>query len=292
VQQSPKSKEAGGQLIWNWFPTCLQADKKAVQQIKLGLARDRLKVQQQMSSTAYVQVRNGKMAKSNGHTAPNQPGAVRYVRERSVESDWGNGTVRRIEAKGHLFKEGDTKTYVYKVASGAVCIYKMLADGRRQIIEFAFEGDIIGLGSAPLEACNAQAIVLTRLKCLPLATLLKAAKHDAKVALGLYEALAQELIATHEHLLCVGQRGATERLAAFLLILSRRNEVRGSDPETIKLPMTRVDIADFLGLTIETVSRTFSKLKSQGLIEIDQNTTIHLKNTDELKRLAEGGARV
>jgi DNA-binding MarR family transcriptional regulator len=139
---------------------------------------------------------------------------------------------------------------------------------------------------------KAQAIVLTRLKCLPLATLLKAAKHDAKVALGLYEALAQELIATHEHLLCVGQRGATERLAAFLLILSRRNEVRGSDPETIKLPMTRVDIADFLGLTIETVSRTFSKLKSQGLIEIDQNTTIHLKNTDELKRLAEGGARV
>jgi CRP/FNR family transcriptional regulator len=100
--------------------------------------------------------------------------------------------------------------------------------------------------------------------------LLKAAKRDAKVALRLYEALSRELVATREHLLCVGQRGASERLATFLVILSRRNETRGYDPETIKLPMTRADIADFLGVTIETVSRTFSKLRNQGLIEIDQ----------------------
>jgi CRP/FNR family transcriptional regulator len=79
--------------------------------------------------------------------------------------------------------EGDAKTHIYKVASGAVCLYKVLADGRRQIIEFALEGDVIGLGSAPVETCNAQAIVSTRLKCLPLAVLLKA-------ALRLYEALS------------------------------------------------------------------------------------------------------
>jgi CRP/FNR family transcriptional regulator, anaerobic regulatory protein len=122
--------------------------------------------------------------------------------------------------------------------------------------------------------------------------LLKAAKRDAKVALGLYEALSRELVATREHVLCVGQRGASERLATFFVILSRRNEQRGNDPQTITLPMTRADIADFLGLTIETVSRTFSKLSRHGLIQIDQITTIRLRNTGKLQRLAEGNVRV
>ena len=232
------------------------------------------------------------MARSNGNAAPLHPIRVRPPSDRSIERHWINGIVRRVERKAHLFTEGDARTHVFKVASGAICLYKVLADGRRQVIEFALEGDMIGLCSAPVEACNAQAIVSTRLKCLPFAVLLKAAKRDTKVALGLYEALSRELGAMREHVLCVGQRGATERLATFFVILSRRNEERGYDPKTIKLPMTRADIADFLGLTIETVSRTFSKLGRRGLIQIDQITTIRLRNTGELERLAEGNARV
>jgi CRP/FNR family transcriptional regulator, anaerobic regulatory protein len=253
---------------------------------------DHMKGQQQVPRTARDQLRSAKLAKSNGNAAPLHPITVRPPSDRSVERHWTNGIVRRVEPKAHLFTEGDAKTHVFKVASGAVCLYKVLADGRRQVIEFALEGDLIGLCSAPVEACNAQAMVSTRLKCLPLAVLLRAAKRDAKVALGLYEALSRELVATREHVLCVGQRGATERLATFFVILSRRNEERGYDPETIKLPMTRADIADFLGLTIETVSRTFSKLRRHGLIQIDQITTIRLRNTGELQRLAEGDARV
>jgi Crp-like helix-turn-helix protein len=102
---------------------------------------------------------------------------------------------------------------------------------------------------------------------------------DAEIALRLYEAISRGLVATREHLLSVGQRGACERLATFLLVLSRKNEARGDDSGMINLPMTRIDIADFLGLTLETVSRTFSKMKRQGLIEIDQTTTIRLKRT-------------
>ena len=197
-----------------------------------------------------------------------QPPIVR--RHRDVEQHWANGTLRRIENKGHVFTQGDVKTHVYKVACGAVCLYTVLTDGRRQIIEFALEGDVIGLGSASIEACNAQAIASTRLQCLPVAVLLKAAKQNGRVALKLYEAISRELVATREHLLCVGQRGARERLASFLVILSRRNEARGGDPGLINLPMTRGDIADFLGITLETVCRTFSKMKRQGLIEIDR----------------------
>jgi CRP/FNR family transcriptional regulator, anaerobic regulatory protein len=248
--------------------------------------------QQQVPRTAYDREHSAKPAKSNENAAPRHPFVVGHAIGSSIERDWINGIVRRVEPKAHVFTEGDAKTHVYKVASGAVCLYKVLADGRRQIIEFGLEGDVIGLCSASFEACNAQAIVLTHLKCLPLAVLLKAAKRDAKVALGLYEALSRELVATREHLLCIGQRGATERLATFFVILSRRNEERGHDPETIKLPMTRADIADFLGLTIETVSRTFSKLRRHGLIQIDQITTIRLRNPRKLKRLADGDARV
>jgi len=122
--------------------------------------------------------------------------------------------------------------------------------------------------------------------------LLKAAKKDPEIALKLYEAISRELLATREHLLCLGQRGACERLAAFLVVLSRRNAARGADPRIVKLPMTRLDVADFLGLTIETVSRTLSKMKRQGLIEIDQITIVRLKDDGKLLRLADGGARV
>lgn len=232
------------------------------------------------------------MAQLNGHAVPRHPLTVRPPGDHSIERQWTNGLVRRIEPKAHLFTEGDAKTHVFMVASGAVCLYKVLADGRRQVIEFAFEGDLIGLCSAPVEACSAQALVLTRLKCLPFAILLKAAQQDAKVALGLYQALSHELAATREHALCVGQRGAIERLATFLVMLSKRNGERGVDPQSIQLPMTRADIADFLGLTIETVSRTLSKLRARGLIQIDEITTIRLMNVDELRGLAEGEARV
>jgi CRP/FNR family transcriptional regulator, anaerobic regulatory protein len=205
---------------------------------------------------------------------------------------WRGSKLRDIATKGHLFREGSPRTHVYKVVSGAVCLYRMLEDGRRQVINFSFDEDIVGLGSGPLSTCNAQALVETRVKCLPISAMLTVAKADAQLALALYEALSRELLVAQEHLICVGQRGATERIAIFLVMLSRRNEMRGHSPNTFSLPMTRTDIADFLGLTIETVSRTLTKLRDYGLIEIEQITTLHLTNLRGLVAMAEGGARV
>jgi CRP/FNR family transcriptional regulator, anaerobic regulatory protein len=108
------------------------------------------------------------MARSNRNAAYRHPITVRPPSGLNIERHWTNGIVRRVGPKAHLFTEGDAKTHVFKVASGAVCLYKVLADGRRQVIEFALEGDLIGLCSAPAEACNAQAMVSTRVKCLPL----------------------------------------------------------------------------------------------------------------------------
>lgn len=200
--------------------------------------------------------------------------------------------LRGIEAKDHLFTEGEPKTHVYQVVTGAVCLYKVLPDGRRQVIDFAYGGDIVGLGLGPNETLNAQATVATRVRCLPISALRSIVRNEPSVAMRICEALTQELSAIREHLVCVVQRSATERLVTFLLELSQRNRARGRSAEVLELPMTRADIGDFLGLTIETVSRTFSKLKSSGVLEIDQGTTIRLRDIAGLRALADGAERM
>jgi len=195
-------------------------------------------------------------------------------RTRLAEHEWPRSKRRFIAGKSHLYTEGDPRTHVYRILSGAICLYRMLEDGRRQVVDFAFTGDVIGLGAGQVESCNAQAVSPTHVSGLPIARLMTAAKADARIALGLYEALSREIAVAHEHLTCLGHRSATERVATFLVILSRRNEVRGLACDVVDLPMSRADIADFLGIRIETVSRTLSKLRIQGLIEIHQITKL------------------
>jgi CRP/FNR family transcriptional regulator len=104
----------------------------------------------------------------------------------------------------------------------------------------------------------------------------------------LYQAVARELASARDLMLTTGQRSASERLVGFLLALSRRNTRNGQDPTLLELPMTRADIGDFLGLTIETVSRTFTKLRTLGLIELPQTNRVRIVELDELEKLADG----
>ena len=219
---------------------------------------------------------------------PILPFSAKPLRQVTLADHMAGAPLRGIEAKDHLFTEGETKTHVYQVVTGAVCLYKVLPDGRRQVIDFAYGGDMIGLGLGAVEACNAQATVATRVRCLPVSQLRTILRNEPAIAVKICEALTQELTAIRDHLVCVVQRSATERLVTFLLALSQRNRAKDRDPETIELPMTRADIGDFLGLTIETVSRTFSKLKACGVLEIDQGTTIRLRDIGGLKALADG----
>jgi CRP/FNR family transcriptional regulator len=206
----------------------------------------------------------------------------------SFEQSLAQAYLRRVEAKEFVFAEGDPTTHLFRVETGAIALYRVLADGRRQIIGFAYPGDLIGLGAMGEHVMNAQAIKPTRLRCLPVGTLHQAATNDPTLGFKLYEALARELAATRDLILTTAQRSAMERVAGFLLAFSRRNARNGQDPATFELPMTRADIGDFLGLTIETVSRTFSKLKTLGLIELPQSNRVKLVDLDELQSLAEG----
>jgi CRP/FNR family transcriptional regulator len=199
-----------------------------------------------------------------------------------------HAALRRVETKEFLFAEGDEISHVYRVETGAIALYKVLADGRRQVMGFAYPGDLIGLGIEGEHGMNAQAIKPTRVRCLPVTSLRQSAARDPMLGFKLYEALARELAATRDLMLTTGQRSAVERVAGFLLAFSRRNVRNGQDPATFELPMTRTDIGDFLGLTIETVSRTFTKLKLLGVIELPHCNRVTLLDINELQRLANG----
>jgi CRP/FNR family transcriptional regulator len=199
---------------------------------------------------------------------------------------------RTIEAREHIFCEGDRATHVYRVEVGHLCIYRMMSDGRRQVVDFAYPGDIIGLGALGEHGESAQAMERTVVRGMPLATLRELAQTDHRLGMKLYEALSRELMAARELLFTVSQRTATERVAAFLLALSRRAVRRGESATEIVLPMTRMDIADFLGLTIETVSRTLTRLRTDHVIDLEQCILVTICNPAALAELAQSSGQV
>jgi CRP/FNR family transcriptional regulator len=207
---------------------------------------------------------------------------------RSVDQRLKAAVPRVLQAREHVFFEGDAKDHVYLVEKGTVCLYKTLPDGRRQIVDFAYPGDLIGLGGPGDHVFSAQAITLARVRCLPAGLLHEVAQHDPQIGMQLYRALSDQLMAARDLLLTVGQRNATERLGALLLAMSRRNERIGADAGRIALPMTRADIADFLSLTIETVSRTFTKLRQAGVIDLAHSSLVVIRDQKALERLAAG----
>jgi CRP-like cAMP-binding protein len=206
----------------------------------------------------------------------------------TLDESLAEAAARRVGAKEFVFMEGDPTTNVYWIESGAVSLFKMLADGRRQILGFAYPGDFVGLGAQGERLVSAQAIKTTRVRSISVAKLHKIAIGDPELSFTLYQTLAAELAEARDLMLTTGHRSASERVASFLLALSRRNRRAGKPRDVVDLPMTRADIGDFLGLTIETVSRTLTKFKIRGLIDLPQSARVILMNMIALERLAGG----
>ncbi len=226
------------------------------------------------------------LASPSIETRPHMQRPRQEAREsRTLEDRLTHASERRLEPKEHVFCEGDPRTHVYRVEDGVIAIYKTLFDGRRRIIDFAYPGDFIGLGVLGEHIMSAQATCPAKVRCLSASALESLAETDASLALKLYKSVCQDLVAARSLLVTVGQRSAVERMAAFLLALHRRGN--GDSGDVIKLAMRRSDIADLLGLTIETVSRTLTKLREMGVIEVEQGgTTVTLLDTARLTDLA------
>ena len=232
------------------------------------------------------------MLSTSTHTISTPSHAV-MSQHRSHSSDrlhdcLAQASLRRIEAKEFVFVDGDPAKHVYRIETGAVSLFKILPDGRRQILGFAYPGDFIGLGCQGEHIMNAQAIKPTRVRSMPVSALYQLAFQDPTLSFKLYQTVANDLAATRDLLMTTGHRSARERVAAFLLALAQRNRRNGEPEEVIDLPMTRADIADFLGLTIETVSRTLTKFKIAGLIDLPQSARVCLRDIETLQALAEG----
>ena len=179
-----------------------------------------------------------------------------------------------------IFGENEPADYLYKVVSGTVRTYKILSDGRRQIGGFYLPGDIFGLEFADEHTLSAEAITDAKVLVIKRSALAALAGRDAAIARELYALTARELRRVQERILLL-IKSAQERVASFLLEMAARAPAGNA----IELPMSRQDIADYLGLTIETVSRTLTSLESAAAIEVPTSRRIVLRNRTALNRL-------
>jgi len=161
-----------------------------------------------------------------------------------------------------IFGEAEPAQYIYQVIDGSVRSYKLLSDGRRQINAFHLTGDIFGLENGSTHRFTAEAIVDTTVRLMKRVSLAQIAETDAMVARDLLNMTANNLRHAEDHMLLLGRKTSLERVAAFLLEMDRRLTAAG----VMALPMCRRDIADYLGLTLETVSRALSVLHDQGIL--------------------------
>lgn len=191
-----------------------------------------------------------------------------------------SGMVLSFGRNAEIYAEGETARHVYKVVSGVVRVSKLLPDGRRQISAFHLPGDTFGFEADDIHSASAEAVVPTKLLAVKWQSLGAAAP----------EGLMRELLAltmvglrrSQDHLLLLGRKNALERLAAFLLEMA----ARAGDAKVLDLAMPRHDIADYLGLTLETVSRTFADLKQLGAVKLESARRVHLIDAGRLKAMA------
>ena len=190
------------------------------------------------------------------------------------------GARMNFARNAEIYGEGEPADFVYLVVSGTVRASKILSDGRRQIGGFYLPGDIFGLDLGDEHAFSAEAIGDVTVLCVRRSAVLALADRDGHIARQLWTATARELSQAQDRLLLL-IKSAQERLAGFLLEMAGRP--RGGD--SVDLPMTRQDIADYLGLTIETVSRTLTSLAEEAVIEMPSARHILLRDRAMLEFL-------
>ncbi|OAF01188.1 nitrogen fixation protein FixK [Bradyrhizobium centrolobii] len=216
------------------------------------------------------------------------------VREFAVCSSLDAVELRELEHLGRrvhftagqiVFSEEDITTSFYNVLDGVMRLYKLLSDGRRQIVGFALPGDFLGMNISGRHNFSADAIGAVRVCQFAKTPFGRFIEDRPHLLRRINELAIRELSQARDHMVLLGRRSADEKVAAFLLGWRERLLSLGMASDTVPLPMSRQDIADYLGLTIETVSRTFTKLERLGVIEIIQGG-IGLLDTARAEALA------
>ncbi|WP_181699872.1 Crp/Fnr family transcriptional regulator [Chthonobacter albigriseus] len=196
--------------------------------------------------------------------------------------------LERYEAHDVIFHEDDSADHVYLVMRGQVMLYRLLADGRRQVVDILAEGDLFGMSMSGIYDCYAETLVPAEIRILDRRDIERSGELQGHVN----RCLMHRVEALHSHAVLLGRKSAQERVASFLMrFVPGRGEVgcagpsAGSDEKVVVLRMTRQEIADYLGLTIETVSRVLSDMKRRGIIAIEKNDRIRLPSVCRICKL-------
>lgn len=197
--------------------------------------------------------------------------------------------MQRLKPEQSAFHEGDPAKRVFMVTQGALKLYTLLADGRRQITGFMFPGDFLGISVDEEYAFTVEALEDTELWWFSRDAFDRFVSENPKVERELYRLAAHELAEAQRQMVLLGRKAAAERLASFFLTLLQRAERASGQLETaFNLPMSRIDIADYLGLTKETVSRMLAHLRGQGLIRLQSQNRVEVLKRQGLAAIADG----
>ncbi len=212
-------------------------------------------------------------------TGARHQGVPMRAPEKTSFSEFG-GKAAHYLTHAVIYYEGDPARRLYELVKGSVMLYKLLPDGRRQVVEVLRPGDIFGLAGGEENDCTAETLTDAEVQEIDL----RQVERSDELQRRLTRCLTKQMRVLHEHAVLLGRKSAVERVASFFLYLvpdrggpdciGARNAL--DDGFDLKLNMTRQEIADYLGLTIETVSRVVSDLKRKGVIRVEKADRIHL----------------
>ena len=212
----------------------------------------------------------------NPASGPHAPG--------TLESLFAAQPLETFAAGQAVFWEGDPSTHAFQIAEGCLRAYRILPDGRRAVTAFIFAGEVLGVSFQGPYLYTAQAVTPVRLRRISLIRLHEAERESPALGRLLLTRIYEEIRSAHNLITLLGQLSAEERVANFLVSTARRTSQDGG-PVVIELPMSRRDIADYLGLTIETVCRALSKFKRRGLITLEGRNRVELRCVESLQAL-------
>lgn len=208
---------------------------------------------------------------------------------RESELDAGD-ELRTLAAGEALFREGEERSNVYRVESGALCLYRALADGTQDVLEFAFPGDLVGLGYLDNHVATAQATVETRVSVMDRAIALDPAFEKSLRGKGrLTAAIEREVTYLQDSLAEMQRPSPVQRVAALFVTLSRNNAYEGRDPSVLTDSLECGVVAGYLGMNLDQLAALLSELEARGLVEASDGG-LHLKDLTALESLADGNA--
>lgn len=211
----------------------------------------------------------------------------RYEASRNTASNL-NQPVRRLAIGANVYREGDEARHIYEVKTGVLRLTRVLANGRRQVIAFALPGDVIGFPNGKNHHTDCDVLESCEVTVHPRSALDIGAR-DPETHQHLLKAALREISAMQDHFMMLARKSALEKVASFLMVLAERIGTPQGNCIGIDLAMKRADIADFLGLTIETVSRTLTHLRTAGVIDLKSPQTIIILDREALADAAEVG---